>query len=179
MRRKTVILEQGISAAVEDARCSCLSCCPCFLRKGPQAAQQTILAAAGCCSVARLCCAWEGSCCACARLVPNPHGSAPRRLVLEAQDLVLLVNSRLPQGVEPLRVGKMPRWQLGVEQLAGKQDELWRYYSELYRNSTTGAQGRVFPDLRRAARTVVGDAVFGLGSQRLGGPHPVPLPRAS
>ncbi|KAL4435485.1 hypothetical protein ABPG77_006247 [Micractinium sp. CCAP 211/92] len=55
----------------------------------------------------------------------------------DMQDLVSLVNSRLPQGVEPLRVGKMPRWQLGVEQLAGKQDELWRYYSELYRNSTT------------------------------------------
>lgn len=179
MRRKTAILEQGISAAVEDARCSRLSCCHRFLRKGPQAAQQTILAAAGCCSVARLCCAWKAA----AARVPGwsrPLTAPPPASVsLGAQDLVSLVNSRLPQGVEPLRVGKMPRWQLGVEQLAGKQDELWRYYSELYRNSTTGAQGRVLPDLRRAARTVVGDAVFGLGSQRLGGPHPVPLPRAS
>lgn len=68
-------------------------------------------------------------------LPPNPSD-------MGLQDLVALVNSRLPQGVEPLRVGRMPRWQLGVERLAGKQDELWRYYSELYRNSTTGALRR-------------------------------------
>lgn len=33
------------------------------------------------------------------------------------QALVELVNSRLQQGVEPLRVGKLPRWQLALPDL--------------------------------------------------------------
>jgi hypothetical protein len=33
------------------------------------------------------------------------------------QELVGLINSRLPEGVEPLHVGAMPRWQLALPDL--------------------------------------------------------------
>lgn len=36
------------------------------------------------------------------------------------QELVALVNSRLPEGVEPLRVGQLPHWQQARPDVARK-----------------------------------------------------------
>ncbi|PSC70052.1 Sulfotransferase family [Micractinium conductrix] len=55
----------------------------------------------------------------------------------DMQEFVKIVNSRLEPGVEPLRVGRMPRWQLAVQELRDKQDELWRYYASIYANSSS------------------------------------------
>ncbi|KAI3425140.1 hypothetical protein D9Q98_008911 [Chlorella vulgaris] len=57
----------------------------------------------------------------------------------DMQELVGLINSRLPEGVEPLHVGAMPRWQLALPDLK-KQEDVWQHYAELYFNSTTGLQ---------------------------------------
>lgn len=51
------------------------------------------------------------------------HASAPDQAALSPappQELVKLVNSRLPAGVEPLRVGTLPHWQLSKEDLKGR-----------------------------------------------------------
>lgn len=48
--------------------------------------------------------ATRGSCCCILMCVYAPPG----------QELVKLVNSRLGEGVEPLRVGSLPRWQLAL-----------------------------------------------------------------
>jgi hypothetical protein len=38
----------------------------------------------------------------------------------QAQELVKLINSRLAEGVEPLRVGALPHWQLALPDLKNK-----------------------------------------------------------
>lgn len=49
-----------------------------------------------------------------------------------------LVNSKLDPGVEPLRVGQLPRFQLARQDMHDKEELRWRYYSEFYANSSTG-----------------------------------------
>lgn len=57
------------------------------------------------------------------RCVLLARNEAPRWAVCLAltlaapQELVGLINSRLPEGVEPLHVGAMPRWQLALPDL--------------------------------------------------------------
>ena len=63
--------------------------------------------------------------------------------------------------MEPLRVGRMPRWQLAVQELRDKQDELWRYYASIYANSSSGAEGT-----RGGGEGVPSAGIVGLSNHR-------------
>ncbi len=74
--------------------------------------------------------------------VPRPASSlSPAMLCLPAvQELVQLINSRLDAGVEPLKVGELPRFQLARQDMEDQEEARWRYYSEFYANSSTGGR---------------------------------------
>lgn len=61
----------------------------------------------------------------------------PSRCIV-VQALVQLVNSKLEAGVEPLKVGQLPKFQLALQDLRDKEELRWRHYSGLYANSSTG-----------------------------------------
>ncbi|KAI7838855.1 hypothetical protein COHA_007378 [Chlorella ohadii] len=58
----------------------------------------------------------------------------------DMQELVQLINSRLDAGVEPLKVGELPRFQLARQDMEDQEEARWRYYSEFYANSSTALQ---------------------------------------
>ncbi|EFN53714.1 hypothetical protein CHLNCDRAFT_136556 [Chlorella variabilis] len=86
----------------------------------------------------------------------------------DMQELVKLVNSRLGEGVEPLRVGSLPRWQLALPDMKDRQDELWRYYAELYYNTLQDIRSYFHADfdlLQFPGRDMVGRGGGGVAAE--------------